>query len=126
MARPGPKADHDLTRHHATSPALVSGLSGVKKIAGNLALMRTGVLWTIFPAQQVAGLANIVDITESGLPLSDEARAEVASFKTPDKAVTAGEISRVKPPPALAKKAPPPPRNTVEVIQGNKIEKVDQ
>ncbi len=51
----------------------------------------------------------------------------MASFKTPDKAVTAGEISRVKPPPALANKAPPPPpRNTVEVIQGNKIEKVDQ
>lgn len=65
------------------------------------------------------------DLTPSGLPLSDAAKAENASFKTPDKAVTAEEISRVKPAPALAKKAAPA-RETVEVIQGNKIEKVEQ
>lgn len=63
--------------------------------------------------------------TESGLPLSEAAKAEAAGLKTPDKAVTASEISRVRPPPALAKKAAPP-KETVEVIQGNQVQKVEQ
>ena len=64
--------------------------------------------------------------TESGLPLSEAAKAAAAGLKTPDKAVTASEISRVKPPPALEKKAAQPPRETVEVIQGNQVQKVEQ
>lgn len=65
------------------------------------------------------------EFTESGLPLSEAAKADVEANKTPDKAVTAEQISRVKPPPAQARKAPPP-KETVEVIQGNKTEKVEQ
>ncbi len=66
------------------------------------------------------------EVTVGGLPLSEAAKIENEGYKTPDKAVTAGEISRVKPPPALSKKAGPPPRETVEVIQGNTIQKVEQ
>ena len=76
--------------------------------------------------QTSTGEETNAEITESGLPLSDTAKAVADSYKTPDKAVTAAEISRVKPPPALEKKAAPPPRETVEIIQGNKIEKVEQ
>lgn len=77
--------------------------------------------------QGATGEETSTAITEGGLPLSDAAIAEAASLKTPDKAVTAEEISRVKPPPALAaKKVEPPPRETVEVIQGNQIQKVEQ
>jgi pilus assembly protein CpaB len=65
------------------------------------------------------------EITEGGLPLSEQAKAEALGLKTPDKAVTAGDISAVKPPPALAKAAPPPPE-MVEVIQGSTVQKVEQ
>ena len=75
--------------------------------------------------QSETGEEASAETTAGGLPLSDAAKAESAGLKTPDKAVTASEISRVKPPPALEKKAPPP-RETVEVIQGNTIQKVEQ
>lgn len=75
--------------------------------------------------QNALGEEADIAVTEGGLPLSDAAKADVAASKTPDKAVTAAEISQVKPPPALAQKALPP-RETVEVIQGNQIEKVEQ
>lgn len=77
--------------------------------------------------QTASGEEASGEITEGGLPLSEAAIAEDAGLKTPDKAVTAEEISRVKLPPALAaKKAGPPPRETVEIIQGNTIQKVEQ
>lgn len=76
--------------------------------------------------QTASGEENTGALTEGGLPLSEDAQAAAASFETPDNAVTAEALSRVKPPPALAAKAAPPPRVTVEVIQGNKIEKVEQ
>lgn len=78
--------------------------------------------------QTATGEETSAEITEGGLPLSEAAKAEAASLKTPDKAVTAEEISRVKPPPALASKkaAAPPPKDTVEVIQGNQSQKVEQ
>lgn len=76
--------------------------------------------------QTVSGEETSAETTAGGLPLSDAAKAEAANYKTPDKAVTAEEISRVKLAPALAAKAAPPPRDTVEVIQGSKIEKVEQ
>lgn len=75
--------------------------------------------------QTTAGEETSAEVTEGGLPLSDVAKAEKAAYKTPDKAVTAEEISRVQPPPALAKKQAPP-KETVEVIQGNSIQKVEQ
>jgi len=75
--------------------------------------------------QTVTGEETSGDTTPGGLPLSDAAKADAANYKTPDKAVTAEQISRVKLPPALVK-PPPPPRETVEVIQGSKIEKVEQ
>lgn len=76
--------------------------------------------------QTATGEETNGEVTAGGLPLSDAAKADAAAYKTPDKAVTAEEISRVKPPPALAAKAAPKPRDTVEIIQGNKIEKVEQ
>ncbi|MES2684418.1 MAG: Flp pilus assembly protein CpaB [Pseudomonadota bacterium] len=76
--------------------------------------------------QTATGEETTAALTEGGLPLSDAAKADVAAYKTADNAVTAEEISRVKPPPALENKKAPPPRETVEVIQGNKIEKVEQ
>lgn len=75
--------------------------------------------------QTATGEELTSDVTDGGLPLSDDARATAASYQTPDNAITAEALSRVKPPPALAAQAPPP-RETVEVIQGNKIEKVEQ
>lgn len=54
--------------------------------------------------------------TEGGLPLSEEAVAADEAKKIPDKAVTASDLSRIKPPPANEKKAPPAP--TVEVYRG--------
>ncbi len=75
--------------------------------------------------QNTTGEETGAETTAGGLPLSEAAKAEAARYRTPDKAVTAEQISRVKPPPALAR-ATPPPRDTVEVIQGSKIEKVEQ
>jgi len=75
--------------------------------------------------QTAAGEESSTDVTEAGLPLSEAAKADVAAHKTPDKAVTASDISRVKPPPALASR-PPPRKETVEIIQGNTIQKVEQ
>lgn len=77
--------------------------------------------------QTATGEETSGEVTAAGLPLSDAAKDEAATYKTPDNAVTASEISQVKPPPALAsKKAEPPPRETVEVIQGSSIQKVEQ
>lgn len=64
------------------------------------------------------------DLTVGGLPLSETAKAADKDQKVPDKAITAAELSRVKPPPALEKKLPPPA--VVEVIQGSQITKVSQ
>ena len=74
--------------------------------------------------QTAAGEETTAEFTESGLPLSDAAKTAAKNEKVPDKAVTAAEISRVKPPPALAGKTRP--RDTVEVILGSKTEKVEQ
>lgn len=77
--------------------------------------------------QTATGEETTEAVTEGGLPLSDAAKAEDATYKTPDNAVTASDISRVKPPPAVAAKAAAAPKKqTVEVIQGSKIEKVEQ
>ncbi|HUP92218.1 MAG TPA: Flp pilus assembly protein CpaB, partial [Solimonas sp.] len=58
----------------------------------------------------------------SGLPLTAEAQAAAAAKKVPDKAISAEELARIKPPPADARQAPPKPR--VEVIRGNERETV--
>ncbi|ROH92988.1 Flp pilus assembly protein CpaB [Stagnimonas aquatica] len=64
------------------------------------------------------------ELTEAGLPLSETAKSAEKDQKVPDKAITAAELSRVKPPPALEKKLAPPA--VVEVIQGSQITKVSQ
>lgn len=65
------------------------------------------------------------ETTESGLPLSEAAKADARDQKVPDKAITATELARVKPPPAQARKAPPPPE-VVDVILGTQTAKVTQ
>lgn len=73
--------------------------------------------------QQLAGAEeSIAELTPSGLPLSDAAKAQAQDQKVPDKAITAAELSRVKPPPAQARKAP----ETVELVLGSKTSKVSQ
>ena len=74
--------------------------------------------------QTASGEETTAEFTEGGLPLSDAAKAAVKDEKVPDKAVTASEISRVKPAPAIASKVRP--RETVEIILGSKTEKVEQ
>lgn len=74
--------------------------------------------------QTASGEETTAEFTEGGLPLSDAAKAAVKDEKVSDKAVTAAEISRVKPPPALANNARA--KQTVEVILGSKSEKVEQ
>jgi len=64
------------------------------------------------------------ELTEAGLPLSEMAKSAEKDQKVPDKAITAAELSRIKPPPALEKKLAPPA--VVEVIQGSQITKVSQ
>lgn len=73
--------------------------------------------------QQTATAEEVAaDLTATGLPLSDAAKAQAQDQKVPDKAITASELSRVKPPPAQARKAP----DAVEVILGSKSSKVAQ
>lgn len=56
---------------------------------------------------------------ENGLPLSEKAIAARDATKVPDKAITAGELSRVRPSPK-ARNANPP----IEVIRGSKTERI--
>lgn len=63
--------------------------------------------------------AQAEQLGENGLPLSAKAIAERDSVKVPDKAITAGELSRVRPAPK-ARSANP----SVEVIRGSKTERV--
>lgn len=73
--------------------------------------------------QQTATAEEVAtDTTATGLPLSDAAKANAEGQKVPDKAITASELSRVKPPPALARPKP----EAVEVILGSKSSKVAQ
>ncbi|MDP3858542.1 MAG: Flp pilus assembly protein CpaB [Stagnimonas sp.] len=65
----------------------------------------------------------LTEVTDSGLPLSVAAKTDARDQKVPDKAITAVELSRVKPPPAQARKAAP---DVVEVILGSQIAKVSQ
>jgi len=76
-----------------------------------------------------AGTAPAADPGISALPLSEEAKAkdkEKDKTKTPvppDQAITAAELGRVKPVPPPGSK-PPPPRPTIEVFRGSKLERV--
>lgn len=80
-------------------------------------------------AAPAAGAAPAADPGISALPLSDEAKAkEKEKDKNkapvpPDQAITAAELGRVKPVPAPGTK-PPPPRPTIEVFRGSKVERV--
>lgn len=65
----------------------------------------------------------VTEVTDGGLPLSVSAKTQAQDQKVPDKAITAVELSRVKPPPAQARKAAP---EVVEVILGSQIAKVSQ
>jgi len=60
-------------------------------------------------------------LADNGLPLSPEAIAAREAAKVPDKAITASELARVRPPPAKAKQQANP---SVEVIRGSKAERV--
>lgn len=62
--------------------------------------------------------------TDSGLPLSDAALARARDQKVPDKAITAADLARVKPPPAQERKTAP--SVVVEVILGSQTQKVPQ
>ncbi len=64
-------------------------------------------------------VAQTEPVAENGLPLSPQAIAAREAAKVPDKAVTAGELSRVRPAPK-ARNANPP----IEVIRGSKAERI--
>lgn len=64
-------------------------------------------------------LAKTEPIGENGLPLSPKAIAARDATKVPDKTITAGELSRVRPAPK-ARNANPP----IEVIRGSKAERI--
>lgn len=64
-------------------------------------------------------VAKTEPTAENGLPLSPKAIAAQDAAKVPDKAITAGELSRVRPAPK-ARNANPP----VEVIRGSKAERI--
>lgn len=61
---------------------------------------------------------HVEPVGENGLPLSAKAIAARDASKVPDKAITAGELSRVRPSPK-ARNANPP----IEVIRGSKVER---
>jgi len=67
---------------------------------------------------QSPDLAQTEPTAENGLPLSPKAIAARDAAKVPDKAITAGELSRVRPSPK-AKSANP----SIEVIRGSKVER---
>ena len=56
---------------------------------------------------------------ENGLPLSQKAIAARNAAKVPDKAITAGELARVRPAPKAMNANPP-----IEVIRGSKTERI--
>lgn len=58
-------------------------------------------------------------VGENGLPLSPKELAARDASKVPDKAITSGELSRVRPSPKAGNANPP-----VEVIRGSKIERI--
>lgn len=80
-----------------------------------------GELRLALHGQVAPGEEQAAEASPGGLPLSAEAIAAQEAQKVPDKAVTVGELSRVKPPPVQNKKAPPP---TVEVYRGSQRERV--
>lgn len=67
---------------------------------------------------QNPAIAQTEPVGENGLPLSAKAIAARDAAKVPDKAITAGELSRVRPAPK-ARNANP----SVEVIRGSKVER---
>lgn len=81
------------------------------------------------PAAPTAGAAPAANPGISALPLSDEAKAKEKDKDKnkapvpPDQAITAAELGRVKPVLAPGTK-PPPPRPTIEVFRGSKVERV--
>ncbi|HUP91894.1 MAG TPA: Flp pilus assembly protein CpaB [Solimonas sp.] len=82
-----------------------------------------GELRLALRSQIATGEGEGADATATpGLPLSPEAQAAAAAKRIPDKAISAEELARIKPPPADARQAPPKPR--VEVIRGSQRETV--
>jgi pilus assembly protein CpaB len=64
--------------------------------------------------------AQTEPLAENGLPLSPQAVAAREAEKVPDKAITAGELGRVRPPPKHQNANP-----AIEVIRGSKVERVN-
>jgi pilus assembly protein CpaB len=65
------------------------------------------------------------ETASGGLPLSERAKQALKDGKTPDKAITAEQLSQVKAPPAQSQKSAPKPE-TIEVLHGSSSEKVSQ
>lgn len=70
-------------------------------------------------SQNQNAAAQTEPVADNGLPLSPKAIADREAAKIPDKAITAGELSRVRPAPK-ARNANP----SVEVIRGSKAERI--
>jgi pilus assembly protein CpaB len=68
---------------------------------------------------QSPDVAQNEPLADNGLPLSPQAIAAREAAKVPDKAITAAELSRVRPPPKAQHANPP-----IEVIRGSKAERI--
>ena len=70
-------------------------------------------------SQNPEATAQAEPVGENGLPLSAKAIAERDAAKVPDKAITANELSRVRPAPKARNARP-----SIEVIRGSKAERI--
>ncbi len=116
------KASNDAKRRIRTAVLAVPDQETTRLVLG----VALGEVRLALRGQQTVNSEEAsAELAEAGLPLTETAKANQAAHKTSDKAVTAEQISRLQLSPALAKKVASA-RQTVEVIQGNKIEKVEQ